>query len=153
MALAAGYTWIGRGYSFDIKHLKELMKEAILHRGAALLNVLQPCPTYNNLQDKEFYHPRVYKIEEDGYDGVVQDPSNDEEVRQKVAQAITKSMVWGDRIPIGRFYKIDLPTFEDRIHQRIPQYPERNPATERYWDDAGRPTTDIAPYMGTLRIG
>src|SRR5207302_10820889 len=46
LALAAGATWVGRGYSYDIKHLVSLLKQGIEHKGYAFLDVLQPCPTY-----------------------------------------------------------------------------------------------------------
>src|SRR3989454_10448823 len=48
LALVAGFTFIGRSYSYDVRHLKDLIKKAIEHRGLAFLDVLQPCPTYND---------------------------------------------------------------------------------------------------------
>src|SRR5207302_1974089 len=48
LALAAGATWVGRGYSYDIKHLVSLLKQGIEHKGYAFLDVLQPCPTYKD---------------------------------------------------------------------------------------------------------
>src|SRR3990170_3961174 len=53
LALASGATWVGRGYSYDIKHLVSLIKQGIEHKGYAFLNVLQPCPTYNDINTKE----------------------------------------------------------------------------------------------------
>src|SRR5439155_1625717 len=55
LALAAGATWVGRGYSYDIKHLVSLLKQGIEHKGYAFLDVLQPCPTYNDINTKEWY--------------------------------------------------------------------------------------------------
>src|SRR2546425_4325096 len=75
LALASGATFVGRGYSFDIKHLKDLLVRGIKHRGYAFIDVLQPCPTYNNLNTKDWFGgedragpdgkkmPRVYKLE------------------------------------------------------------------------------------------
>ena len=84
LALIAGFTFIGRGYSYDVKHLKDLIKKAIEHKGLAFLDVLQPCPTYNDINTKEWYQgqdnvnpengkqmTRMYKLEDAGYDGVV----------------------------------------------------------------------------------
>src|SRR5205807_1529739 len=84
LALAAGATWVGRGYSYDIKHLVSLLKQGIEHKGYAFLDVLQPCPTYNDINTKEWYGgedrketnsgralPRVYKLEDEGFDPVV----------------------------------------------------------------------------------
>src|SRR5438046_2627575 len=55
LALAAGATWVGRGYSYEIKHLVSLLKQGIEHKGYAFLDVLQPCPTYNDINTKEWY--------------------------------------------------------------------------------------------------
>lgn len=161
-ALAAGYTWIGRGYAFDVKGLKDLIKQAILHRGAALLDVAQPCPTYNNLHDKDWYGeqevastgmPRIYKLEgEEDWDPVVSDPEDTEEVNRKTAQAFTRSLEWGERIPTGLFYKIDKPTYEDRLASRIEGYGEtRSPATDVF-HEAGKPTSDITGILEGMRV-
>src|SRR5207302_925446 len=55
VALGAGYTWIGRGYALDVKHLVSLIVEAIRHRGTSFLDVFQTCPVYNDLRTKEWY--------------------------------------------------------------------------------------------------
>jgi 2-oxoglutarate ferredoxin oxidoreductase subunit beta len=132
MAISAGYTFVARSYALDVRHLKETIKTAILHKGSALVDVLQTCPTYNDINTKEWYAgadlpipaPRLYKLEETGYDGNVKDPNDANEVNQKKGQAITRSFEWGERIPIGLFYRIEEPTFEDMIASRMPSYKE-----------------------------
>ncbi len=127
VAVCSGWTFVARSYALDVRHLKEVLKQAILHKGSALVDVLQTCPTYNDINTKEWYSgadlpikaPRIYKLEETGYDGVVKDPSNTEEVNQKKAQAVIKSLEWGDRIPVGVFFKIDLPTYEEMLSERL----------------------------------
>jgi len=129
-AISSGYTFVARSYALDVRHLKETLKAAVLHKGSALVDVLQTCPTYNDINTKEWYSgadlptksPRLYKLEEKGYDGVVKNPSDSNEVTQKKIQAIARSFEWGDTIPIGLFYKIDEPTFEDMLATRIPAY-------------------------------
>src|SRR5947199_7524247 len=130
LALAAGATWVGRGYSYEIKHLVSLLKQGIEHKGYAFLDVLQPCPTYNNINTKEWFGgedrkdenqgrplPRVYKLDEK-YDPIVH---SWEEIDAKIAQAMMKGREWGDKIPIGVFYKHELvPTYEKRISSRGP---------------------------------
>lgn len=131
-AISAGYTFVARSYALDVRHLKEILKAAILHKGSALVDVLQTCPTYNDINTKEWYAgadltskaPRLYKLEETGYDGNVKDPNDANEVNQKKGQAITRSFEWGERIPIGVFYRIQEPTYEDMIAQRMPSYKE-----------------------------
>src|SRR5438874_4084819 len=126
LAVGAGYTFIGRGFALDVKHLTGLIVGAIEHKGSAFLDVLQTCPTYNDLYTKEWYaggrdsQPRLYKLEEEGYEPEVRDPANAEEVVAKKLQAIGKSYEWGERIPLGVYYKVDLPTYEQEAIQRRP---------------------------------
>ena len=134
LALATGYTFVARGYAYDVRHLKELIKKAIQHRGFAFLDVLQPCPTYNDILTKEYWSgeglldgggrqiPRTYKLEDTGYDGVVRTPTTDE-MEEKIKGAIMRSFEFGDHTPIGVFYQNEhIPTYEDRLAQRIPSY-------------------------------
>lgn len=134
LALSAGYTFVARSYSNDVKHTKEIIKKAITHRGAAFVDVLQPCPTYNNLQTKEWFAgddradglgSRLYKLDEAGWDPVVRDPDSGEEILQKMTAAMVKSREWGDRIPLGVFYQVETATFEDHLRERMPVLKEK----------------------------
>lgn len=163
LALAAGYTFIARGYAFDVRHLKEMIKRGIQHRGLALVIVLQPCPTYNNINTKEWYGgedridpetkktiPRVYKLEETGYDGVVHNPK---EAFDKHVAALAKAQEWGDKIPIGVFYQNEFePTYQDRISKRIPNYVDNPPAKQLISDAEGRPITKITRILEELKV-
>ncbi len=105
LAISAGATFVARGYSGELKHLAWLIGEALAHRGYALLDVLQPCVTWNRSYAYEFYGPRVYKLEETpGYD-----PADR-------AAAWDRAQEWGERIPIGILYRGQpLPTYEDQV--------------------------------------
>ena len=129
VALAAGYTFVARGYAYDVMHLKELIKRAIKHKGSAVIEVLQPCPTYNDVNTKEWYDKRVYKLDNDPtWDPVVK---REEEAKSKFEQAIMKVMEFGEKIPLGVFYENELvPTFEDRLEQYIPNYRDFYPAIQ-----------------------
>ena len=128
LAFAAGYTWIARGYAYDVKGLKELIKEGIEHRGLAFLHVLQPCPTYNDLHTKEWFAPRLYKLQEEGYAPHVPAWLSPEELDRKMMLFQEKALEWGERIPVGVFWKAELPTFEARLKAYLPRYPEAYPA-------------------------
>src|SRR3990170_2703753 len=163
LAMAAGATWVARGYSYDVKHLRDLIVEGIRHRGYAFLDVLQPCPTYNDINTKEWYGgedrkeendgkplPRVYRMEDEGYDPLVRDSS---EIEVRATQALDKALEWGDRIPIGVFYRNELtPTFEERVQQRVPNYFERPPALQRISGKGGEPVTDLSKFLSRLTI-
>lgn len=155
VAISCGYTFVARSYAYDVKHLKEIIKQGILHKGLSLIDILQPCPSYNDIHTKEYYEEvvndskRIYKLEETGYDGEVKDPNNLEEVQQKLSQAILKAQEWGDRIPVGIFYKISLPTFHDRLRSRYQR--EINPSKDRIEIDK-KPTIDISNLIEKIRV-
>ncbi|MGC8568897.1 MAG: 2-oxoacid:ferredoxin oxidoreductase subunit beta [Nitrososphaeria archaeon] len=133
LALASGYTFVARAYSGKVKHLKEIIKAAINHRGAAFVDILQPCVTYDNIHTYDYYNERVYDLQEQGYDPDVRD-----EPERKIAEAIAKSYERGNRIPIGIFYRNpNVPTFDERLKERIPSYLESPPALQRI-DDSGK---------------
>ena len=162
LALVAGYTFVARSYAYDVKHLKETIKQAVQHRGLAFIDALQPCPTYNDINTREWYagedrkdsktgkpQSRLYKLEETGYDPVVH--SLAEEFEKKMS-AMDKAREWGDRIPIGVFYKNELqPTFVDRITNRIPFYRTNPPAKQRISDERGDSTADLSEFFDDLR--
>ncbi|NAY89142.1 MAG: 2-oxoacid:ferredoxin oxidoreductase subunit beta [Desulfurococcales archaeon] len=137
LALSSGYTFVARGYAFDGVHLKNLIKMAIQHRGAAFVDVLQPCVTFNDVYTAEFYRKAIFKLEDDhDWDPVVHEPN---EAKEKLLKAMDKSMEWGSKIPIGVFYANELvPTFEDRFGKRLKVYPNLNPSNSSI-ENEGRP--------------
>jgi 2-oxoglutarate ferredoxin oxidoreductase subunit beta len=100
LALAAGATFVARGFSGEQKHLTELMRQGILHKGFSFLDVFSPCVTYNHDNTYQWFRPRVKKLEDDSS----YDPSD-------WTAAIEKSLLWGEEIPIGKFFeRSDVPT-------------------------------------------
>jgi 2-oxoglutarate/2-oxoacid ferredoxin oxidoreductase subunit beta len=102
MALAAGATFIARGFSGDQKHLTDLIVQAIRHKGFSFLDVFSPCVTYNKDNTFQWFRPRLRKLEDDAaYDST------------DWLAAMEKSTLWGEEIPIGRFYeRTDLPSLD-----------------------------------------
>jgi 2-oxoglutarate/2-oxoacid ferredoxin oxidoreductase subunit beta len=103
LALAAGATYVARGFSAEQKHLTELIKNAIQHKGFSFLDIFSPCVTYNHDNTVQWFKPRVKKLE----DNPDYDSTNFE-------AAMEKSQLWGDEIPIGKFYeRTDVPTLTE----------------------------------------
>lgn len=162
LALITGYTFVARAYAYDTKHLKEIIKQAIKHKGLAFVDILQPCPTYNDINTKEWYagedridpqtgkpQPRLYKLDEIGYDPLVRDSAED--LSKKMA-AVEKAQEWGDRIPIGVFYKNELTsTFQERVSKRIPFYLSEPPAKQEISDETGASAADISEFFEELK--
>jgi len=102
VAIVAGATFVARGFAGDVEHLAKLIKKGIQHQGFALIDILQPCVSFNHKNTYSWYRERVYQLGED------YDPSD-----QLVA--LEKAQEWGDRIPIGVIYRVQRPTFEEQI--------------------------------------
>jgi len=100
LALAAGATFVARGYSADQKHLTDLIIQGIEHKGFSFLDVFSPCVTYNHDNTYQWFKPRVKKLEDDAsYDSA------------DWKAAMGKSLLWDDEIPIGKFFeRTDVPT-------------------------------------------
>ena len=103
VALALGAGFVARGFSGDPDHLSTLIQAGIRHKGFALIDVLQPCVSFNRVQTYGWYKQRVFDLADDGH------PTNDWHA------AMERSRQWGERIPIGIFYQESKETFTDRI--------------------------------------
>lgn len=163
LAITSGFTFIARGYAYDVRHLKDLIIAAVQHKGLAFLDVLQPCPTYNDINTRDWYsgmdrmdeaqkqHSRIYKLEDTGYDPVVHYDS-ETEFNEKITQALIKSLEWDTKIPTGIFYKNDIISqYEKRIMDKIPNYAE-NPPSEQVISANEKPTTDISKILDSMSV-
>jgi 2-oxoglutarate ferredoxin oxidoreductase subunit beta len=138
-----------------------LIVKAVQHKGLSFLDVLQPCPTYNDLNTRDWYagedlakesaerHSRIYKLEDIHFDPVVH---YDDEIDEKLAQALIKSLEWGSKIPTGVFYKNEIISpFTTRLTDKIPNYMENPPAKQTISKD-GVPTTDVSKILDSMRV-
>jgi len=111
-AIAVGATFVARCYSGDIEYLAELFIKANNHRGFALIDVLQPCVTFNKVYSHFFYQKSIYRLPED-FD------------KTNKTKAFEKSLEWAEgSIPTGIFYEVNLPTAEE--HFTTPKIETRN---------------------------
>lgn len=99
-AIADGATFVARTYCADVPHMVEVMKAAVLHKGFAVVDILQPCVSFNQLNTYGWYKERVYRMDEEGYD------------RTNWNQAIEAANEWGEKIPTGIFYQVSSPTLD-----------------------------------------
>jgi 2-oxoglutarate ferredoxin oxidoreductase subunit beta len=90
LAIAMGAPFVARGFAGEREHLKELIKEAILFKGTALVDILSPCVTFNKVDTYQWYKERAFKLESPPADRY---------------EALKMADVWGDKIPIGVIYR------------------------------------------------
>lgn len=153
LALTSGYSWVGRGYAYDVKSLAQLIAEAVRHPGIACLDVLQPCPVYNDLYTREWYNDRIYSLQSEEHDAVISDPGDEEGNREKRAQAMARAQEWGDRIPVGIFLQdLTQPQLLDQIADRHPGYLNNPPAMQPVSDDAGKPLREMRQLFAELEV-
>ncbi len=65
LAVALDCSFVARGYAGDHEHLKGLIKAAVNHKGFSLVDIFQPCVTFNKVNTYAWYSQRVYHIEPD----------------------------------------------------------------------------------------
>lgn len=102
LAVSMGAGFVARAFSGDKEHLTDIMTEAIRYRGYALVDILQPCVSFNKINTFQWYSQRVYKLD-DSYDATDR------------RTAMEKAMEWGDRIPLGIIYRQEKPDFCERL--------------------------------------
>ncbi len=102
LAIALDCSFVARGFSGDTEHTKYLIKEAVNHKGFSLVDILQPCVTFNKTNTYKWYKERVYHLGQDHspYDR---------------AQAFQKALEWGEKIPIGIIYRNSRPVQEENM--------------------------------------
>jgi 2-oxoglutarate ferredoxin oxidoreductase subunit beta len=93
VAITFEVPFVARGFAGSIKHLEGLIREGVSTEGFSLIDVFQPCVSYDHVHTFEWYKERVYDLNESGHD-----------TRDQTA-AIQRSKEWEDRIPIGIFYQ------------------------------------------------
>lgn len=104
LAISLGATFVARGFTGRLSHLTKVIVEGIQHPGFALIDVLQPCVSFNHVNTYAWYTQRVYNIDEDAeYDS------------GNPLMAYQKALEWGDRIPIGVLYQSKKKTYEEQV--------------------------------------
>ncbi len=103
LAIASDCGFVARGFAGDIPHLSNLIKEGISHSGFALIDILQPCVSFNRVNTFQWYASRVYKVNEQ----VEYDPRNR-------IRAFKRAQEWGKKIPIGILFKAERPPLDEQ---------------------------------------
>ncbi len=111
LAISAGATFVARVFAGDLQSMKKIVAEAMNHEGFALVDVLQPCVTFNKINTFEFYQKHIYKLQDENHD------TGDKN------KAFAKAFEWGERIPTGIFYKEERQSYESSLNPvKMPLY-------------------------------
>jgi len=102
LAISLNATFVARAFAGDIPQTTEIIKKAVRHRGYALIDILQPCVTFNQVNTFRWFKENTCYLEAD------HDTSNRERAYQKASEC--------DRLSLGVFYVEEgRPTFEDNM--------------------------------------
>lgn len=99
VAMRAGF--VARGFAGMPEHLTELIVRAVKHPGFSLVDILQPCVTFNKVNTFAWYKERCHVLQD-------HDP-------EQWDQAMALSREWEKKIPLGVIYRADKPTFEQSL--------------------------------------
>lgn len=102
-ALVAGAGFVAQGFSGDITHLSELIVEAVNHKGFSMIDIFQPCVSYNKINTNAWYKERVFNLADRDHD------VSDYEKALKIAHMGTSE------IPTGILYKNAGIPFHERV--------------------------------------
>lgn len=102
-ALAVGAGFVARGFSGNQSQLSKIIQEAVNYKGFSLVDILQPCVSFNKINTYAWYKKRVYDLDEKNY------------VPEDLSTAMNISLQWGEKIPTGVIYKKEKQTFTTKI--------------------------------------
>ena len=105
LATTMGATFVARAYAGDLPGLTAILKAAMEHKGSAVVDILQPCVTFNKVETYQFYNEKVEKQEE------IKAMFTD---RNEAYEFLTTPR---EKIPTGIFYQEEKPCYEDELTQ------------------------------------
>jgi 2-oxoglutarate ferredoxin oxidoreductase subunit beta len=103
VAIALGCGFVARALASDVDHTADLMYQAIEHKGFALVDILQPCVSFNKKNTYQWYGEMTYRVP----------PEHDPADRER---AFALSLEWEERIPV--LYRKERPCFEE-VHPGV----------------------------------
>lgn len=150
LALFSGYTFVARTTSYNLKEEEDIMAKAIKHKGLAMVDILQGCPTYNSeFTSPQWFNTHTTPLSQD-YDPMVKNPSDMDEVRNKKESAVDMIMKDTDEsMHTGIFFQWEDPdTFESRLQKRGIS----SPIKQGIMDSEGRSTIDLTKAINSLTV-
>lgn len=129
LALTQGASFIAQAFAGDMAQTIAVIKRAMSHRGLALVNILQPCVTFNKINTYQYYRERVYRLAD-----------NDDKTDWDKAMSVIKTMD-KERFPVGVIYEVERLSY----HRQLPQLSGALPLWQR------RRFTDFKPLEKEFR--
>ncbi len=106
LALTQGATFVGQTFAGNANNVIEMIKEGINHKGFSLVNVLQPCVTFNKINTYQYYMQHTYKL-----------PPEYKQDNLDEAITVANQMTSAEKFPLGVLYQVQKPSFTDQLKQ------------------------------------
>lgn len=107
LAITQGATFVAQSFAGDLKHMSEMIKAAFTHKGFALVNILQPCVTFNKKNTYPYYMQRIYKL-------------NETHNPQDKISALQRAMELHDeKFPLGIIYQSSRKTYHEEAVNEV----------------------------------
>lgn len=105
LTLTSGATFVAQGFAGDVPHTISLIKAGIEHKGFSIINILQPCVTFNKINTYQYYLQKVYKLDADYK-------------KDDLKIAVQKSLEMNEeKFPLGIIYQVEKPSYTDQLPQ------------------------------------
>lgn len=105
LAITQGAGFVAQTFAGNVPHLTQTIKNGLAHRGFSLINVLQPCVTFNKVNTYSYYYQKSYQLED-------HDPTD-----LQAALRLSLQPELEERFPLGTLYNVTKPTFHDQLPQ------------------------------------
>ncbi|GAB6077468.1 2-oxoacid:ferredoxin oxidoreductase subunit beta [Hydrogenobaculum acidophilum] len=116
--LTFGATFVAQTYAGNLKHMSEIIKQAISHKGFSFVNIISPCPTYNKVDTFKYYKDKTIDINENGHKEI----DNLQKALEFAMKDLEHYYSESAKVPIGIFYKKEEPTYQDRVNEVKQRY-------------------------------
>lgn len=106
LAISQGATFVAQGYAGNQFQLVEIITKGIQHKGFSLINILQPCVSFNPGRSFDYFKEKIYEL-----------PKNYDFCNYELAIKESLKPTSEEKFPLGVLYQIDRPTFTDQLSQ------------------------------------
>lgn len=106
LTITQGATFVAQAFAGKVSQMTDLLQQAIRHKGLSIVNILQPCVTFNKVNTYAYYQERVYDL-----------PTDYDVANKKQAVLTAMEPTEKEKFPLGVMYKTDKPTYTDQLRQ------------------------------------
>ena len=103
LALTQGATFVAQSFAGDLLHMVDTIKKGLNHKGFSVVNILQPCVTFNKVNTYQYYLKRSYKLPED---------HNPADYRKAIDRALEMNY---EKYPLGVLYQVEKPAYHEQV--------------------------------------